>query len=103
MSEQYYKPCAELERCNELIEKYFNTQQYDKSHFGNLKSLLHDDRVILTDMDGNELYYEAVTIEIFPSTAIEDMISSECDLSPFTCTLRGSARVTVRCDKLERL
>ncbi len=25
MSEQYYKPCRELESCNLLIEKYFNT------------------------------------------------------------------------------
>ena len=28
MSESYYKPCRELDICNELIEKYFNTQQY---------------------------------------------------------------------------
>ncbi len=28
MSEQSYKPCKELEICDELIKKYFNTQQY---------------------------------------------------------------------------
>lgn len=26
MSELYYKPCRELDICNELIEKYFNTK-----------------------------------------------------------------------------
>ena len=30
MPECYYKPCRELDICNELIEKYFNTQQYEK-------------------------------------------------------------------------
>ena len=34
MSEPYYKPCRELELCNELIEKYFNTQQYEKCFEG---------------------------------------------------------------------
>ena len=29
MPESYYKPCRELDICNELIEKYFNTQQYE--------------------------------------------------------------------------
>ena len=36
MSEPYYKPCRELDICNELIEKYFNTQQYEKCFEGHL-------------------------------------------------------------------
>ena len=36
MSESYYKPCRELDICNELIEKYFNTQQYEKCFEGHL-------------------------------------------------------------------
>ena len=36
MSEPYYKPCRELDICNELIEKYFNTQQYVKCFEGHL-------------------------------------------------------------------
>ncbi len=36
MSEPYYKPCGELEICNKLIEKYFNTQQYQKCFEGYL-------------------------------------------------------------------
>ena len=36
MPESYYKPCRELDICNELIEKYFNTQQYKKCFEGHL-------------------------------------------------------------------
>ncbi len=36
MPEPYYKPCKELDLCNELIEKYFQTQQYEKCFQGHL-------------------------------------------------------------------
>ncbi len=72
-----------------------------KSHFGNLKSLSPGDMVVLTDMDGNEFRYKVVTLETLPPTAIEDMTSADYDLTLFTCTLSGSARVTVRCDKVK--
>jgi len=36
MSDGYYRPCRELDLCNELIEKYFNTQQYEKCFEGHL-------------------------------------------------------------------
>ena len=36
MAGGYYRPCRELDLCNELIEKYFNTQQYDKCFEGHL-------------------------------------------------------------------
>ena len=36
MPESYYKPCRELDICNELIEKYFRTQQYEKCFAGHL-------------------------------------------------------------------
>ena len=32
----YYKPCRELEICDELIEKYFNTQRYEECFEGHL-------------------------------------------------------------------
>ena len=37
MADNYYKPCAELDICNELIEKYFKTKQYEKCFEGHLK------------------------------------------------------------------
>ena len=36
MASAYYKPCPELDRCNELIEKYWKTQQYEKCFSGSL-------------------------------------------------------------------
>lgn len=36
MSSHYYKPCKELALCNELIEKYWHTQQYEKCFQGHL-------------------------------------------------------------------
>lgn len=37
MADIYYKPCAELDKCMELIEKYFETKQYEKCFVGHLE------------------------------------------------------------------
>lgn len=37
MASDYYKPCAELDRCNELIEKYYKTKQYKECFEGHLE------------------------------------------------------------------
>lgn len=70
-------------------------------HFGSIKSLLRGDEVIFTDMDGNRFEYEVVEMEILDSTAIEEMVSGEWDLTLFTCNYSGQARVTVRCVEKE--
>lgn len=36
MSDGYYAPCEELRICNELIEKYWHTKQYEKCFLGHL-------------------------------------------------------------------
>ena len=36
MASTYYKPCPELDRCNELIERYWKTEQYEKCFSGYL-------------------------------------------------------------------
>lgn len=36
MTSSYYKPCRELDRCNELIEKYWETKEYGKLFAGYL-------------------------------------------------------------------
>ncbi len=36
MAECYYKPCKELDICNELIEKYFQTGQYELCFVGHM-------------------------------------------------------------------
>ncbi|SHJ87894.1 Sel1 repeat-containing protein [Hathewaya proteolytica DSM 3090] len=37
MASDYYKPCKELDECEELINKYYLTAQYDKCFEGHLK------------------------------------------------------------------
>lgn len=36
MASSYYKPCKELDQCNELIGKYYLTGQYDRCFAGYL-------------------------------------------------------------------
>ena len=72
------------------------------THFGRLQNLLPGDDVIFTDMEGNEFRYTVVELENLAGTAIEEMESGMWDLTLFTCTLGGQARVTVRCKLLEK-
>ena len=69
-----------------------------KSHFGNLYRLEAGDEVFFTDMAGNQFVYSVSGIEQLPSTAIEEMEAGNWDLTLFTCTVGGAARVTVRCE-----
>lgn len=71
------------------------------THFGNLKNLHMGDEVRFTDMDGNVFTYQVADIETLPPTAVEEMTDSGWDLSLFTCTIGGSTRVTVRCERVE--
>ena len=36
MQPSYYQPCKELNLCNELIEKFFQTKQYEKCFEGHM-------------------------------------------------------------------
>ena len=71
------------------------------THFRRLKNLLTGDKVIFTDIDGNEFCYTVVAMETLAGTAVEEMESGEWDLTLFTCTLGGKTRVTVRCSLFE--
>lgn len=61
MPEPYYKPCAELERCNELIEKYFATKQYDKCFAGHLA--LAQQGYPLAECQVGYFYYDGLGVE----------------------------------------
>lgn len=69
-------------------------------HFGTLKNLSPGDEVYFLDMDNVISHYRVVTVEILSSTAMEEMIGGEYDLTLFTCTYGGENRVTVRCDRV---
>ncbi len=70
-------------------------------HFGRLKELSGGETVSFTDADGNVFTYEVALVETLMPTDIEEMESGEWDLTLFTCTIGGSYRVTVRCDRVE--
>lgn len=61
MSGEYYKPCKELDACNELIERYFNTQQYDKCFSGHM--LLAEQGYPLAECQIGYFYYDGLGVE----------------------------------------
>lgn len=67
------------------------------SHFGRIKTLQTGDSVIFTDFDGNVFSYTVAAKEVLPPVAVDEMTDSGWDLTLFTCTIGGGARVTVRC------
>ncbi|MDE7218174.1 MAG: hypothetical protein K2O45_00895, partial [Oscillospiraceae bacterium] len=61
MASSYYKPCKELDLCNELIEKYFQTKQYDKCFAGHL--LLAEQGYPLAECQTGYFYLEGLGTE----------------------------------------
>lgn len=68
MPENYYKPCRELDICNELIEKYFNTQQYEKCFEGHLA--LAEQGYPLAECQIGYFYYDGLGVEKNPDKAV---------------------------------
>ena len=69
------------------------------AHFGRLKNLTPGDQIHFTDVNGNEFIYKVATVETLPPTAVTEMKSTDWDLTLFSCTLSGRARITIRCKK----
>ena len=68
MSECYYQPCRELDICNELIEQYFNTQQYEKCFEGHLA--LAEKGYPLAECQVGYFYYDGLGVEKDLSKAV---------------------------------
>lgn len=66
-------------------------------HFGNIKSLAEGSDITFTDIDGNVFEYSVSETEVIKPTAIDKMVFGDWDLTLFTCTVGGQARVAVRC------
>ncbi|MCD7733265.1 MAG: sortase, partial [Oscillospiraceae bacterium] len=66
-------------------------------HFGNIKDLDIGAEITFTDVTGTVYEYEVIEVETLEPTAISEMITGDWDLTLFTCTRSGQARVTVRC------
>ena len=70
-------------------------------HFGQIHTLEPGDTVCFTDADETRFMYEVSLVEQLERTAIEEMESGDWDLTLFTCTVGGAARVTVRCQQTD--
>lgn len=72
-----------------------------KAHFRRIRDLSGGEKVLFTDTAGNEFSYEVVSVETISGTDVDGLIAGEWDLSLFTCTVDGTARVVVRCERLD--
>lgn len=66
-------------------------------HFGKIGRLAPGDTVRFTDAEGNRFTYAVSQVEQLDGTDVEAMERGDWDLTLFTCTVGGGARVTVRC------
>ncbi len=66
-------------------------------HFGNIQNLSIGSEITFTDVTGTVYEYEVAEALTLQPTAISEMITGDWDLTLFTCTKSGQARVTVRC------
>lgn len=67
------------------------------SHFGNLKNLNPGDKVLFLDMDGNLFSFQVAALETLSPTEVQEMESSDWNLTLFTCTVGAQNRVAIRC------
>ncbi|SCW53660.1 sortase A [Ruminococcaceae bacterium YRB3002] len=72
-----------------------------RSGFGRLKKLEPGDEVYFTDMSGLVIPYVVKQIDVIDGTDISGMLSGGWDLSLYTCTYGGEARLTVRCERVK--
>lgn len=71
-----------------------------EQHFARLNLLTAGDTVEFTDVSGTAHRYTVMQVETLAPTAVEEMTGGDWDLTLFTCTYSGQARVTVRCVKM---
>ena len=71
-----------------------------RSHFGRLNQAQVGDAVRFTDGAGTTFSYVVSEIQQLSGTAIEEMAAGDWDLTLFTCTLGGQARLTLRCTQV---
>ena len=73
------------------------------THFGSINKLRAGDTVTFKDAYSNTFIFEVIDLEILQPTDVEAMQTGDWDLTLFTCTIGGSTRVTVRCEKVDEL
>ena len=94
-------PCRQFgsSRTDDLVIAAHNYE----SHFGHLKDVSIGDAVIFTDMDGIVSTYAIEKIETLNPNEVDAVQNSGYDLVLYTCTKGGMTRVTVFCDRVEKI
>ncbi len=67
------------------------------SHFGRLDELKTGDEIFIIDINGKAEKYTVADSQELEPARIEDMTSSDFELTLFTCTYTGMTRYAVRC------
>ena len=103
VSDEWSYPNLKRSPCRYLGSVYLDhmiiaAHNYE-SHFGRLKELNQGDEILFTDITGNVFHYHVSETDTLPPTAIEELESDEWDLTLFTCTIGGKARLAVRCTR----
>ena len=71
-----------------------------REHFAALSTLKEGDAVYFTDADGVLHVYAVSCLETLNAAETERMTGGGWDLTLFTCTYSGRARLTVRCTRM---
>lgn len=71
-----------------------------RRHFHKIKQLEIGDPVQFIDTDGNIYAYKVAALEVLNPNEVEKMVTSDYDLTLFTCTYGGTAREAVRLQRV---
>lgn len=76
------------------------------THFDPLRSIALGEEIVLTTVTGQTYHYRITNRQIIEPTAVDQVFKdtasdTDWDLSLFTCTPSGLARVLVRCSRIE--
>jgi len=68
-----------------------------KKHFSNVRSMAAGVPVLFLGVDGNVHRYQVAATQTVQPNEVEEVVYSGYDLTMFTCTSDGNARVVIRC------
>lgn len=71
-----------------------------RAYFKSIENLAIGAQVIFTDVTGQSFFYEVTALETLQAADVEEVLSTEWDLTLFTCTVSGKERIAVRCLKV---
>ena len=99
----------DFEMLKEAPMRYYGTLEEDDIviaghaydvHFRFFEDEQPGNMIIFTDLSGDEIEYRIIEKEVLQPTEIERMKTGDWDMTLFTCTYSGKARLALRCDRI---